>query len=460
MSFTPVGTTDTLETFRTRYNATNITVVDDSSTSVDITLATDSLKLSGGTGIASAISGDVVTFTLSNTGVGAASYGSSTAIPVLAINAQGQITGASTASISTDLTVIDDASSSATISLASDSLKLSGGTGIASAISGDTVTFNLSNTAVSAGTFGSSTAIPILVVDAQGRITGASTASVSSDLTISDSSSTTEVITVGTETLKFAGGSGLSAAISSGTVTYSITETGKGKVSSNDSTAGFLNGKLIAGTGVTFTEANDGANETLTIAASAVKPTITSISPSVIPNTATDIVITGTNFVLTPNVDLIASTGVITQPNTIVRNSATQLTINATLGTDGDYFIRIENPDGGAVRSSSAILGVSDAPTWSTTAGSLGDLAAGGSTSFAVSGSSDSTVIYELVAGSLPSGYSLNRATGAITGTENAATEETTFNFTIRLSDAESQELNRAFSITVTVGMANSGQFN
>ena len=143
MAFTPVATTDTLETFRTRYNATPLTVVDDSSTTVDITLATDSLKLSGGTGIASAISGDTVTFNLSNTGVSATTYGSSTAIPVLAVNAQGQITSASTASISTDLTVIDDASTSATISLASDSFKISGGTGLASSISGDVLTIQM-----------------------------------------------------------------------------------------------------------------------------------------------------------------------------------------------------------------------------------------------------------------------------------------------------------------------------
>jgi len=38
-------------------------------------------------------------------------------------------------------------------------------------------------------------------------------------------------------------------------------------VSANDTTAGFLNGKLVAGTNVTFTENNDGGNETLTIAA-------------------------------------------------------------------------------------------------------------------------------------------------------------------------------------------------
>lgn len=40
------------------------------------------------------------------------------------------------------------------------------------------------------------------------------------------------------------------------------------KVSSNDTTPGYLNGKLVAGTNITFTENNNGANETLTIAAS------------------------------------------------------------------------------------------------------------------------------------------------------------------------------------------------
>jgi len=39
------------------------------------------------------------------------------------------------------------------------------------------------------------------------------------------------------------------------------------KVSANDSTAGFLNGKLVAGNKITFTENNNGSNETLTIAA-------------------------------------------------------------------------------------------------------------------------------------------------------------------------------------------------
>ena len=257
MAFTPVATTDTLETFRTRYNATNITLVDDASTSVDITLATDSLKISGGTGTASVISGDTLTLNLSNTGVSAASYGSSTAIPVLAVNAQGQITSASTASISTDLTLVDDASTAATISLATDTLKISGGTGTTSAISGDTVTINLDNTAVSAGSFGSSTAIPVLAIDAQGRITGASTASVSTDLTIIDDSSTSATISLGSDTLKFAGGAGVTTSISGDVVTFA-----------SSATAAYIDFIYTATSGQTTFTGADGNGNTLAYTAS------------------------------------------------------------------------------------------------------------------------------------------------------------------------------------------------
>lgn len=52
------------------------------------------------------------------------------------------------------------------------------------------------------------------------------------------------------------------------TVGASIPKTSK--ISENDSTAGYLNGKLVAGSGVSFTENNDGGDETLTIAASEV----------------------------------------------------------------------------------------------------------------------------------------------------------------------------------------------
>ena len=48
------------------------------------------------------------------------------------------------------------------------------------------------------------------------------------------------------------------------------------KVSSNDTTAGFLNGKLVAWTAITFVENNNGGNETLTI--NATDPTALAIA--------------------------------------------------------------------------------------------------------------------------------------------------------------------------------------
>ena len=190
-------------------------------------------------------------------------------------------------------------------------------------------------------------------------------------------------------------------------------------------------------------------------------PTISSISPSTITNAQTSVTITGTNYVNGATVNAIASTGAIYTADTVTFNSSTSLTCNFTLTTDGTYYIRVENPDGIAARSSTALLTVSDAPTWSTAAGSLGSVAQGGSISFTVTATSDSAVSYSIVSGALPTGASLNSSTGAITGTESGSdTSETTYNFTIRATDAEAQTADRAFSITVSVGINNGGQFN
>ena len=138
----------------------------------------------GGTGITKTHddANDTVTLDLTNTGVSAGSYGSSTAIPQITVNSQGQITAASTASISTDMTVAADSGSNQTISIGTDTFTISGGTGLSSATSADTVTVNLDNTAVTAGTYGSASAIPSITVDAQGRITAASTNAIDTDL--------------------------------------------------------------------------------------------------------------------------------------------------------------------------------------------------------------------------------------------------------------------------------------
>jgi len=59
-----------------------------------------------------------------------------------------------------------------------------------------------------------------------------------------------------------------------GTATgFGSADTEKVKVSANDTTAGFLNGKLVAGTNITLTEGTDGGNETLTASLSGTIPT-------------------------------------------------------------------------------------------------------------------------------------------------------------------------------------------
>ena len=162
---------------------------------------------------------------------------------------------------------------------------------------------------------------------------------------------------------------------------------------------------------------------------------------------------TGTNFVNGAYVDAINSTGAITTADTVSFTNATTLVTNFTLPVDGTYFIRVENPDGNAVRSGTAILTVSDAPAWQTAAGSLGSFAAGSNVSVTVNATN--ATAYAVQSGSLPGGVSLNTSTGAITGTESGATSETTYNFTIRATDAQAQTADRAFSITISVGINN-----
>mgnify|MGYP001298970378 FL=1 len=80
-------------------------------------------------------------------------------------------------------------------------LNVVGGTGI-TANSNDIA---ITNTGVTANSYGSSTAIPVITVNAQGQITAASTAAISTDLTIAADSGSNDTVTLGTDTLTFAG---------------------------------------------------------------------------------------------------------------------------------------------------------------------------------------------------------------------------------------------------------------
>lgn len=89
---------------------------------------------------------------------------------------------ANVSNVATSFTVAGDSGSSQTITSGIDTLSILGGVGLSSATTSDTITINLDNTTVTAGTYGNASSIPTFTVDAQGRLTASSSNSVLIDL--------------------------------------------------------------------------------------------------------------------------------------------------------------------------------------------------------------------------------------------------------------------------------------
>ena len=219
------------------------------------------------------------------------------------------------------------------------------------------------------------------------------------------------------------------------------------------------NGQVLATNG-------SNTNQLTWVDAQETKPTVANVSQTIAPATATDITITGTNFVSIPQVEFVKTDGSVTVANSISFTSSTSLSVNVTLAL-GNYYVRIENPDGNAGRSSSNIITASTAPSWTTAAGTLGTISGDFSGTVAtVAGTSDSAVTYSettsVLTNASQANCALNSTTGAITTTDfgGSSTTATTYNFTLRITDAEGQTADRNFSLTSSFGATGGGQFN
>lgn len=133
-----------------------------------------------------------VTVDLSDTGVTAGSYGSTTAIPQITVDGKGRITAATTVNVGTTLSVAADAGTGNGVDLLSDTLTINGdGTHIDTSISGDTVT-------ISSDATDANTASTIVARDASGNFSaGTITATFSGNIT---GNVTGDVTSTGTST--------------------------------------------------------------------------------------------------------------------------------------------------------------------------------------------------------------------------------------------------------------------
>lgn len=202
------------------------------------------------------------------------------------------------ANVATAFTVSGDSGSNQTITSGTDTLRISGGTGLSS-IAGatDIITINLDNTTVTGGSYGGAATVGTFTVDAQGRLTAAGntaiaiTASQVSDFDEAAQDAVNSAVTAGT---------GISKSYNDGSNTLTITNSG-----------------VISLTGT--------ANE---IAVSASNGSVTLSLPSnvTIPNNLT---VTGDLIVQGNTTTLNTATLVVEDKNIVLSNVATPTDVSA-----------------------------------------------------------------------------------------------------------------------------------
>jgi len=159
-----------------------------------------------------------------------------------------------------------------TVDLTSETLTFSGDSDILATVTNNTVTLTHRASDVSAGTYGSATAVPVITVNANGHVDTVTTASVASQLSIADDNTNTDTVNLLNDTLTISEGEGINAVVSNNTITIS----GEDATTSNKGVASFSSDNFAVTSGAVTIK--DGGVANAELANSAVTVGTTSIS--------------------------------------------------------------------------------------------------------------------------------------------------------------------------------------
>jgi hypothetical protein len=204
-----------------------------------------------------------------------------------------------------------------------------------------TTTLKLNDTAVTAGSYGSSTAIPTFTVDAQGRLTAAGTVALATQLDLgADNAHGGYKLDLLTDSVKFVGGEGIDTTYTTDGTLHTITVAGEDASTSNKGVASFNSDDFNTTDG--HVELEDTVVKSVTTDSGALTPSGHGLS--ILGGEGIDVTHTGTSITVAGEDATTTNKGVASFADadfTVTSGAVTIKNVNLATQTTGNYIATI-----------------------------------------------------------------------------------------------------------------------